>query len=123
MIRKLLIASVIIVVNPVSAYADKLDDAYNRGFEDGHQKGFDEGVKAGRDQQTAEWLSGGKTLLNGPDFKAIIAPKAGTNLQVGEDSTVAIIPKDAVTQFKDKLGKDFIYDNKILMNDAAAPAQ
>ncbi|MER9456242.1 hypothetical protein [Mesorhizobium sp. M0478] len=107
MIKILLATSAITVANLAPTHADPLEEAYKRGYEDGFKSG-----------STLAW-SGSTTVLGGPDFSAIIAPVPGTNFQVGQDSAVAIVPKDALAQFKDKLGKDFIYDNKILMNDAA----
>ncbi|WP_112097455.1 hypothetical protein [Mesorhizobium hawassense] len=110
MIKIFLVAFTVIVTNIIQVHADSLEEAYKRGYEDGYKA-------AG-----TTFLPGSSTVLggSGPSFKAVIAPAPGTNFQIGQDSTVAIIPKDALSQFKDKLGKDFIYDNKILMNDSAA---
>lgn len=91
------------------AHADPLDEAYKRGYMQGYS------------DASSPSLPGTNTIpVDGSKFKAYIAPKSGTILSIGNDSAVAIVPQNSISAFKNKLGQEFIVNNKILMNDSAS---
>jgi hypothetical protein len=87
------------------AQGDPLEDAYKLGYAKGYA-----------DASAVQVGTAGSTAIRGSEFETFIAPKSGTNFNIGNDSAVAIVPQDSLNAFKEKLGKDFMMNNKILLN-------
>ncbi|WP_198021697.1 hypothetical protein [Mesorhizobium sp. WSM3224] len=103
-----------VIVSASHVQADPLEDAYRRGFEDGY---------AARGQLVPGPVPGTtmkRIDLDGLAFKTTIMPKSGTNFDIGSDSTVAIVPKNALGEFKQKLGTDFLANKNIIIDTPSA---
>lgn len=101
------------------AHADQLEDAYKAGFDagaaDGYQKGFAAGsASAGGWANTVAGGTRPGVVFPGSQFDTTID---GENVLVSPDSSIAIIPNKALGEIETRLGKDFLTNNKVLLNN------
>lgn len=132
---RLLIAGGFLSASLGCAFADDAQEAYQAGYQRGYEAGYAAGVDAGtvmnRGQPTGApgsviWKpieiarSGpGTVMLPGQNFTATIDPaQPDASFSFKPDSSVAIIPRSAVEEIKQKMGADFVQKNMILNNNA-----
>lgn len=110
MIRNVISVAVFLSISSsCQTMADPLEDAYKLGY----KKGYADAASIFIGSPSGNTIM--KTLP-GPEFKTIVVPPSGTKFDIGNDSAVAIVPHNSLDAFKQKLGTDFIIDNKILLN-------
>lgn len=131
---RLAIACGLLAASLGCAFADDAQQAYQAGFQRGYEAGYAAGVDAGtvmnrglpmRTPGSVIWkpieidrLGPGTVMLPGQNFTATIDPaRPDASFSFKPDSSVAIIPRSAVDEIKQKMGADFVEKNMILNNN------
>lgn len=103
-----------------AARADDLEDAYRKGYDNGYQEGLRARLPGtGSFEPGSVAIQPGTIMFPGSQFETSILPRmsASKEFQFSPDSSIAIIPNDALPSITQKLGVDFLRDNNIILNN------
>lgn len=128
------IAGAFLTASVSCAFADEAEQAYQAGYQRGYEAGYAAGsagtvmnrrFPAGPPgsviwkQIEIDPSGPGTVMLPGQNFTATIDPaRPDASFSFKPDSSVAIIPRSAVDEIKQKMGADFVQKNMILNNNA-----
>ncbi|MCR5859456.1 hypothetical protein [Mesorhizobium sp. J428] len=127
-----ILSYVFLAVSLSGAHADEA--SYRAGYQTGYSDGYRDAAGTVMNRARPFGTSGtviwkpfvpdtaqpGSILLPGQNFSATIDPaQRDSAFTFNPDSSVAIIPRPAMDEIKQKMGSEFVQENMILNNPAA----
>jgi len=105
--KTLLTALIVTAIMPAQARAQESE--FDRGYKAGYAQALADNTKP---------VVPGTVIIPGSQFSTILEPGAsGTNFELSNESTIAIIPDSSLKDMTEKLGADYLKDNNIILNN------